>query len=199
MVVVALAYILGNLFSQALNRDIEQFKAKLQNEREHSAAELQHELRAQFFEYQTRFSFFHNKTAEVTGTTYELLATATEKIVHAPGRQPGGSGTPPLEVDSIDEARDAYNELVSYYRKHRYILSEGVCCKMDEVLEVIREVLDKSYDVAHDRFDYLTLPDEKQKYWKEAWISVRREVPDLLKDIEEEFRRSFTAEPRKDA
>ena len=68
VVVGALAYILRNLFSQTLNRDLEHFKAKLQSEREYFTAELQNELKAQFFEYQTRFSFFHNKTAEVTGT-----------------------------------------------------------------------------------------------------------------------------------
>lgn len=193
VVVGALAYILRNLFSQALNRDLEQFKARLQSEREHSTAELQKELQAQLFEYQMRFSFFHNKTAEVTGTTYELLAEAVEVISHAVGDHPGDFGARPPETTSVNQARDAHNKLASYYLKHRYILSEGICDKMDEILKAMREVLSKSYYVASDQTD------ENERFWREAWQSTRLEVPRLKKEIEEQFRRSFAIETRKGA
>jgi hypothetical protein len=60
-IVAGLVFILRKFFEQALLRDIERFKVGLQSELEQSKLRLENVLQTKYFEFQTKFSSYHQK------------------------------------------------------------------------------------------------------------------------------------------
>ncbi len=156
LIVGAAAYILRTLFQQGLQRDIEKFKARLQNEHNTAQATLQTQLQAQLFEHQARFSTFHAKQSEVLGKTYELLFDPYEHIreyVH-----PLDVNGPPSQ-EKLEQIVAEFNELTGFYHKNRIYLLENICTKMDSLLREMKSATSErtSEAVGATRHEYRAL------------------------------------------
>src|SRR5260370_17337939 len=79
-ILAGMVFVLRELFRQLLSRDIVKFKAGLQAEFEQSKLRLENEMQARLFEFQMKFSIYHQKQAEGIETLYEML-WETELIV----------------------------------------------------------------------------------------------------------------------
>lgn len=182
-IVTVFAIILKKFFEQALSRDIENYKARLHAEFEHSKIRLENELQTKLFEYQTRFSLFHNKQAEVIGELYGRLSDTTEilRMVVNPVQLHSDNE----QSEKVIEARDKYNALAEFFIRHRIYLSEEICDKVDAVLIALRLALAK-YGIGQNPHD----ADHGLEMWHQAWKSISDEVPPLLKELERQFRQS---------
>jgi hypothetical protein len=84
-VVGGIVFILRKFFDQLLSRDLENFKVRLQVEFEHSKLRLENELQARLFEFQTKFSSYHQKQTDTIEELYEMLSeteTIISQLVH---------------------------------------------------------------------------------------------------------------------
>lgn len=181
LIVGAAAWVLRAFFQQGLERDIERFKASLRSEQDTAQANLNATLQARLFEHQTRFSGVYQKQAEVLGKTYELLFDPYEHIrefVH-----PLDTVEPtPEQVKSII---DMFNSLAGYYHKNRIYLPESICEKMDAVLGEMKSALNKNL-IARRHSSARSL-----EMWDESWKAMQNDVPPLMKQLEQEFRKSI--------
>jgi len=189
-IVAGIVIILRKFFEQALSRDIEKYKTNLQTEFEHSKIRLENELQTRFFEYQTKFSSYHQKRAEVIGELYGLLSDAVEcvrDLIHPV--QWGGEET---QAEKRQVAAEKYNKLGQYYIRSRIYLDEDVCEGMESIFKTMKLALAK--------FNISQEPHGRDPgLWGEAWKSMEDEVPPLLKKLERQFRQSLSAESHQDA
>ena len=90
-IIAVLAFLLRGFFQQLLNRDVKRYeleieksleshKAQLTQEYESSRLRLENELQKQFYQYQTKFSAFHQKQVEVMSELYESMTEAIDKL-----------------------------------------------------------------------------------------------------------------------
>jgi hypothetical protein len=186
LIVGAAAWVPRTLFQQGLQRDIEKFKARLQNEHNTAQATLQTQLQAQLFEHQARFSTFHAKQSEVLGKTYELLFDPYEHIkeyVH-----PLDMNGPPSQ-EQLEQIVDEFNELTGFYHKNRIYLPENICTKMDSLLKEMKSALHQNV-----RARQSDLPDKSLERWQNSWQTMENKVPPLMKELEQEFRQNVSLE-----
>ena len=69
-IIAAFVYLLQKYFEKTINKDLEKYKNDLRTELELIKAKLQNELDIKLFEYQTKFSLFHQKQAAITAELY---------------------------------------------------------------------------------------------------------------------------------
>jgi hypothetical protein len=186
LIVGAAAWVLRTLFQQGLQRDIEKFKARLQTEHDAAQVTLQTQLQAKLFEYQARFSTFHTKQREVLGRSYELLFDPYEHVkefVHPLDV----NGTPSQE--QVQQIVDEFNGLTGYYHKNRIYLPENICTNMDSLLQEMKSALQQNI-----RARQKELPGTSLEFWQNSWQTMETKVPPLMKELEQEFRKSVSLE-----
>lgn len=186
LIVGAAAWVLRTLFQQGLQRDIEKFKARLQNEHNTAQATLQTQLQAHLFEHQARFSTFHAKQSEVLSKTYELFFDPFEHIkeyVH-----PLDMDGPPSQ-EQLEQIVDEFNELTGFYHKNRIYLPENICTKMDSLLKEMKSALHQNV-----RARQRDLPGKSLELWQNSWQTMENKVPPLMKELEQEFRQNVALE-----
>jgi hypothetical protein len=186
LIVGAAAWVLRTLFQQGLQRDIEKFKARLQTEHDAAPVTLQTQLQAKLFEYQARFSTFHTKQSEVLGRTYELQFDPYEYVkefVHPLDV----NGTPSQE--QVQQIVDEFNGLTGYYHKNRIYLPENICTNMDSLLQEMKSALQQNIRAIQKE-----LPGTSLEFWQNSWQTMETKVPPLMKELEQEFRKSVSLE-----
>src|SRR5437879_2831943 len=72
-IVGGMVFVLRKFFEQGLARDIAKYEAKLDADLIQAKLRLENELQTKFFEFQTKFSFYHQKQVDVIETLYEML------------------------------------------------------------------------------------------------------------------------------
>ena len=165
--VAALAWILKSLFNSGLQRDLERYKRQLD---------------AKQFEQQTRFSLIHQKRAEVISELYAILARAKVRLGELVAIfQPGGQSL----IEKRKITAETYNEAVSYFNERRIFLPEEIAENVDGVLAAMR--------TAFIEFDTAQMGNEEYKpdntgLWIQSFNKVRDELPQLMKEMEKQFR-----------
>lgn len=188
-IVGGLILIMRKFFEQALSRDIEKYKANLENEFVHSKLKLENELQTKFFEYQTKFSTYHQKRAEVIGELHGLLSDTVEYVRDVVHPMQFGDGR--THAERFQETANKYNDLAKYFIKSRIYLDEDVCDAIDSILKTMRLALSKFNMSQED-----SRGGTDRNLWNEAWKSVEHEVPPLQKKLERQFRQSISVESR---
>jgi hypothetical protein len=187
-IVAGIFFMLRKFFEQALSRDIEQFKAKLQSELEQSKLRLENELQTKYFEFQTKFSSYHQKQAEVIGELFGML-NETEwvvtKLVH-----PMRSGDQRPIQEQVYEADGQCVALSRFFTKNRIYLDDDVCQKMDTIIHGMRRAIIR-FNVSHMNVNGNPSVD----MWIEAWKVMEEELPPLKKALESQFRKSLSVVP----
>lgn len=173
---------------QTLARDTEVYKANLQAELEFSKLRLQNTLQTEFFRYQTKFSLFHAKQAEIIGETYSLLVGALQSITSLVNPLQM-SGDKPKE-EKFKEAAEKFNKLSDFFSKHRIYFDEDICTRMDELLSKMHKAF-LNYSFGQQGPAYTS---EKSPPLREAWNAVKDEIPVIEKALQRQFRRILSDE-----
>jgi hypothetical protein len=173
-------YMLKEFLAQMRARDLEQYKDGLQRERERDKKLLE----ATQFEQQTRFSWAHQKQADVIATVYGKLADTRQKMA---------AMTSPAQFGSVDKeqqrkaAADAYDALAEYFIVNRVFLSEKRSVQIEELITMMRTSFNQfamvQAQIASGRGG--------DDGWTEAWKRVEEEVPPVLTALRREFRASL--------
>lgn len=169
-------------------RQLETHKASLQAELEQSKLQMQNDLQIKFFEYQTRFSFLHQNQAEVIKELYGLLADTNENIIHLVSPMFNVADSKHAETTSAK-----YNALAECFVKNRIYFEEGTCNRIDDLLLRMRLAMTKA-----SRGQRPQAGARDTELWGEAWESVTKEVPPILRELERQFRTFFAPKLKTD-
>lgn len=169
-------------------RQLETHKASLQAKLEQSKLQMQNDLQIKFFEYQTRFSLLHQKQAEVIKELYGLLADTNENIIHLVSPMFNVTDRKHAETTSAK-----YNALAECFVKNRIYFGEGTCNRIDELLLKMRLAMTKA-----SRGQRPQAGARDTELWGEAWDSVTKEVPSILRELETQFRAFFSPKLKTD-
>lgn len=159
-----IAWIVKQLFSQILSRDIEHFKANLRT------TALEHEI---------RFSRLHDRRVEVIAELYKRLARADTAFVAL---------TKPLRVqgesfpEQLRTASHCGKEFMDYLNENRVWLSDPLC----QLLEALNNELRLTW------VDITLRPDRAQA-WVDAWEKIEDRVPQVRRQIEQQMQEMLGA------
>lgn len=190
-VVIGVVYILRKYLDKSFEKDLEKYKIELSNEYEISKLSFENELKIKFYEYQTRFSNYHQTQIKLTAKLFKLFNRATNAIYElVKPLQMGGKND--LKEKKIKTAQE-FNELSNFYSNNRIYFDENICAKMDQIMEVLIDSF-VSFDTAHvfsmDDSDSYKIDDSG--LWIEAYNKFKDNVPTLRSDIEDSFRKIIT-------
>lgn len=171
LVIAGVTYLLKLYLESYSKRDLEKFRLQ-----------LNHELEKSLFEYQTKFSFYHQRQTMIVAELYSLLIDASSKI-HSLTHIVQFSGEGSLKERKKNTA-DAYNKLVDYYSKNKIFIEKNICNKLDELIELLRDALIE-FDVAQSGDKYE--PDDSG-LWIKSFTTIQQKVPPIKQELEEYFR-----------
>ena len=185
-IVFALSSWLGKVWA---NRILEREKATLARELEAAKRlyndeieKVRAELQKGTFEHQTRFTWYHQKKAELIANVYRLMNDAIERVKDMVS--PLQFGGDDARQKRIDETIKIYNELAAEYYGKKIFLEKEICEKVESVLSIMKTAI-SDWGMSQD-------PGFKGKegilLWGKAYKSMINEVPPLLSDLEHTFR-----------
>ena len=175
-VLLVLGFLGRSLMSAVLAKDLEKFKAGLQQ------AGIEHQI---------RFSKLHEKRATVLAKLYKLLVEASWRA---------SDFTSPVQFGDPDRKQqyvDARNGVAAYFRffdQHRIWLPPELCDPLENFANQLRAPtiqLGVYLQINHPTEKTLQ---EQQEVWSKAWATVSSDIPKLRSAIEAEFRRLLGAD-----
>ena len=181
----AVIYIFKRVIEQYLNKNLEKFKKELDKEIEFYKLHLN-----LIYDRQSKLYLIRLKVIE---TLYQKLVDLYNAILEmtAPAKIITGKDDATVqqeEKEIIEKTAKLGNDFFHYYQKKKIYFSEETC----ELIEKIEQGLKQSYN--DYSFKYLFgMPTSKMTYElaKRASDNVRKEIPKLLKLLENEFRKSI--------
>ncbi len=194
-IVAVLAFVMREFFKSYLSKDIEKYKSQLQSDLESFKIELQSNLETQkaklkaeydlrHFEFQTKFSRYHQQRAEVIEKIYELLSNVrwrVENLTLADAVSKINDGEHKDKMNKFyEEWWEDILELKRYYEGKRLYLSEFNCAEIDLLNEWLRKIL----------IDCIG----KKSVSSEVYVEIENYIKPTMKYLEDEFRQSLSAE-----
>lgn len=164
VVVGGIAWLSRSIISHSLTKDLEQYKAELQNVATENAI---------------RYQALHAKRAEVIEKMYslsvdtELAFTRYVSPFQLPDRD---------EEKQRREAADAGNDLNDYYSHNRLFFEESIAKNIDKITQQFKETWHKFHASQRDN-------QQNYKLWNEAWNNIEGPIKKSKKTLENEFRR----------
>jgi hypothetical protein len=181
-IVGGIVFVLRKFFEQGLARDIAKYEATLNADLTQAKLRLEIELQTKFFEFQTKFSFYHQKQVDVIETLYEMLCETewtVGRLVHPISPNDGRS-----VEDRVNEADEQSVALARLYGKKRIYLNDDVCEKMDAILKIMRKsVVTFSVGQMEPRN-----ASADTRMWAEAWKVMEEEFPPLKEALEKQLK-----------
>ena len=172
--------------------DIERYKSELQSDLESHKAKLKAEYDLRHFEFQTRFSLFHQQQAEVIKELYRLLKETELGI--------WSIANPNQEKDVLAKLREAtiksFTELTFYINKNRIFFSEDICKELNSVCDDMQKCL-QSFVYSHQQLEQRGLPlgeEHPMKILSEAMRDLEDKVKPVTKELEKQFREILSVE-----
>ena len=169
-VLLGLWYLGRTLISSVLAKDLEKFKADLQQ------AGIEHQI---------LFSKLHEKRATVIAELYKLLVEAFWHVSEFTSQTQFG------DPDRKQQYVDALNSVAAYFRffdQHRIWLPTKLCVPLENFARQLRAPtirLGVYLQIPHPTEKTLQ---EQSEVWDKAWEAVSSDIPELQSAIEAEFR-----------
>lgn len=185
LIVGGMVFLLRKLFEQLLSRDLEKHKARLQIEFEQSKLRLENQLQTKLFQFQTKFSLYHQKQASVISELYEKLSEAQMYLSRSVHPIQLGGRSPKEKFDEADEKRV---DLARFYNRNRIYLDEDVCLKMDSILTAMHTSAVK-FSVSQSE----PKSGSDIEMWVEAWKVMENEIPPIKEALERKFRQILSS------
>lgn len=182
-----------------LEQDLENHKQNLERENRNLQLSLDKNLEAYKsrleilrLEFQVQFAELHAKRSEIIAELYKYLTELNASMLNLTARIHGVvQDAEKEEQKRIERANKAYIEFYNYYYPHRIFFSQIIASKLDKIQAF---VWDKAWDFNYikgqigsgqlDPSSWKSFSDDLKKISKE----VHKEIPDALKDLEDEFR-----------
>jgi hypothetical protein len=163
-----------------ITRAVENIKAeyeadleKLRHELEISRVRLQGDIDRAALEHQVRFSWYHQRKAELIATIYALLNDVIEYSMQT--------------TDDVARTTHAtatlqlYNKLAQEYWGKKIFLAKEVCDHIEAVIKTVREAI-TDFQISQD-------PEGgDRQLWRKAYKSMIDDIPPLMRNLEENFR-----------
>ena len=132
-------------------------------------------------QFQTKYSVFYHKQAEVIAELYfhiicskQLMRNLTFVIQ---------LNSKPLSEKKA-ETNDALNKLSIFYFRHKIYFNTELCDKIENVIDIMNDSFIE-FNIYQDEDDYKVAEDGG---WKRSWKKIEKEVIPLTKELENEFR-----------
>ncbi len=193
-IIAVLAFLLRGVFQQLLDHDakryelemgkaLENHKAQLTQEYEASKLRLENELQKQFYQYQTKFSAYHQKQVEVVSELYGMIVDTRDKVTDlvTPPEIQHGTRT---NAERYSDTATTFNSLSIFYRRNRFYVNENSCQKADKILEIMQTSILKHKNL-YDK------PSQEEE-WLTAYRDMHVKVEPLLNDLEKQLRQSLS-------
>jgi|GEM_PF-4650461 len=191
-IVGGIIFILRKFFEQALSRDIKKYEANLKAEFELSKMRFDNELQTKLFEFQTKFSLYHQRRAEVIGELYGMLQEAVESVsaLMSPSQSNDGRSLSEKYNETLEKCRT----LREFFMKRRIYLEEDICGRLDSILQNMHVAL-TGFRISHE--EPRQAGDSNMRH--EAWKVINEVVPIVRNDLERQFRKSLSVTNGDDA
>lgn len=181
--VLALSSFLGKTWAERLlEREKAAYAAELESLRRSYSEELEHvrsSLQKSAFEHQTRFSWYHQRKAELIANVYSLLNEVTDHVRHMVS--PVQFGDEDSKLAHRKQTITVFNNLAREYWGKKIFLEKDICAKIEAILKAINGAI-TDFETSQD-------PQSKDvKLWGAAYKQMDKEVPPLLSELEESFR-----------
>lgn len=179
VLLAVLGFIARSIISQALSRDIERYKTRLQATHDVELERLRNDLRLKEIEYETKFSKLHEKRANVISELYKKLVEAERSLsTYAwPGPHLGGFSN----KENFNRAWKDSSEFSNYFNENRIYLNRTLCSKLDRLDTGLSGVIGSVVGAEHS-------DQEIHDAWLDGWNKISKEIPLLKSDIENDFR-----------
>ncbi|MCK9426319.1 MAG: hypothetical protein M0Q21_09805 [Ignavibacteriaceae bacterium] len=166
--VAALSYVIKVIIDHNGKREIEKFKK---------------ELERSLFEFQTKFSFYHNKQVEVISVIYSSLVDFNKQMVNLT------SIIQLLPQENLQTKKavtwDAFISFKEYYEKNLIFLDEDICKKIESILSQSQLAF---HTFAGFQVSESYLSDETGS-WKKAFEIVCNQIQPLTEELKIVFRK----------
>jgi hypothetical protein len=132
-----LAFLIRSFFSHQLQKDIERFKAELQQKSQLEIEQFKSALELTAFEHQTRFIKLHEKRANIIGEMYGKMVELYEAASIFVRSFQSVNTTRKQEFQK--ELWRSTDEFKSYFNKHRIYFNEDVCKVIESLNDKLSE------------------------------------------------------------
>jgi hypothetical protein len=181
--VFGLSSFLGKTWAaRILERERSAYATELETLRRTYSEELEHvrsALQKSAFEHQTRFSWYHQRKAELIANVYFLLNEVTDHVRHMVS--PVQFGTDESKIAHRKATIDVFNKLAREYWGKKIFLEKEICLKVEAILKAVNEAI-TNFEISQD-------PQTRDvKLWGAAYKQMDKNVPPLLGELEESFR-----------
>ena len=191
-IIFVFVYFFQKIFEKNLSKDIEKYKNQLETELESAKLKMENELNIRLFQYQTKFSLFHQKQASLTAELYKKLVIASKSITGLVKQYQ------PAEQLNLNEKKKETSklwiDLSSFLDENRIYFDENICEKMDSIIEITSDAFSE-FDFAHtfamqgsDSYK----PDETGM-WLKASKELKEKLPPLKNELEKFLRNILMA------
>jgi hypothetical protein len=173
---LVISFLGRSLIGNFLTKDVEKFKGDLQ------LATIEHEI---------RFSKLHEKRAEMLAELYKLLVAATwETESFASPMEWDGE---PNKQQKYQKAMNAITEYFRFFDQHRIYIPEELCASLEEFARKLRTPTIRLG--VYLKIDYPNAQTTEKMFevWTQAWDSAQKDVPQLRRALEAEFRKLLGA------
>lgn len=184
-----IVYFVKDLVSKSLDAQLQNHKAALDKDVKEFELRLSNQLNKLSFEYQTKFSTFHQKEVEVIGEVYGRLANAHSPINQLLVKQ-AWTVDEETQKSLVDSALKSIREFENYYRAHRIYLDHDICDKLDSLHESISKA-NQSYVIAKSTRSYDI--QRGNKLFEASSQELKEKAQPILNDLETEFRKKLAA------
>jgi hypothetical protein len=168
IICAAIIFITKTFWSQLLARDLEGFKAKLENRNSVEIERLRSDLKRVAFEHETRYVKLHEKRAEILEELFKRLVRANEAFV-ARFRAGHFAGEPSIEDQTVSAAKAA-NEFLDWFSQNRLFIDDPIA---DQIVAINKHFQELWFSLGPVR------PEDRQKATKEFF----EKTPALIEDV----------------
>lgn len=165
----AFYFILKIFITNVFAKDLEKYKADLQNE---SSA------------FKKKFESLHTERAEVIKNTYKKIV-ATQREFESLMKPWQWANEDPIP-EKRKRAADAFNQLSLYFHENEIFFDEDLANR----LNIFVTALEKTWNEFHRSQDADSNPSGHRDVdlWAKVWDYLQKELPKLKKEIESNFR-----------
>lgn len=186
VLLLAVGFLVRNLITHLLSKDVERFKADLQHNATIQLERALIELRQQTLEHEVRFRHLHEKRSLVIAELYSRIVEAIQKLEYA--FQPVEWFNQPPRNKKLEEAQPALYALHQYFEQHRILFPELLAANVHSFIEKLGGWFHE-YQIWSEMADDELAKQNKIAAVRTAWKGLKDEVPVLKLSLETEFRK----------
>jgi hypothetical protein len=210
LAIAALAYLSKSLIGLFLNKDLESYKIKLEAENAMAIEKLRSSLQLEAEKRSVEFTSLHEKRvsmiAELYAHLYDLQSCVNYLYLQYQSREiredidrkylqktrkewnlePGIDTLDPEEEESVKKLGHEVISFLEFYKRNRIYFSSGACNLIDRFVGLSSYCYSNYRNVALKDKDGNLLVNSKVK---QVWDKALEVIPQLLIELENEFRR----------